>query len=185
LTNEEAEPLGEGTWLGKAIEVRISDTPDFTDQPWQPWEPLLPWLLADTQPGDYAVYVEYRDGAGRTAVAQDTIRLVAEGEALPTSAVALPVDTPAPTSPAESTEPAPAVVPTSTPGAASASQPTPMADLLTPAPPVSEVYPTWTPLPLEPVAPEAPVQIDWLLLAFIALQGFMVVLGLGAFLRRR
>ncbi|NBD36386.1 MAG: hypothetical protein GVY30_10385, partial [Chloroflexi bacterium] len=69
LTNEQAEPLGEGAWIGKAIEVRLNDTPEFDEAPWQPWEPLLPWQLASTEPGSHAVYVEYRDGAGRTAVA--------------------------------------------------------------------------------------------------------------------
>ena len=73
LTNEEAEAMGEGTWLGKAIEVRLSDTPDFTAASWQPWEPLLPWALPDTAPGDYAIYVEFRDGANRTTVAEAVI----------------------------------------------------------------------------------------------------------------
>ena len=84
LTNEEAVPLGEGNWMGRAIEVRISNQPDFEGLPWLPWEPLLPWVLAGDQPGEYAVYVEFRDGANRTAVSQDTIRLVTPQEMPPT-----------------------------------------------------------------------------------------------------
>ena len=106
LTNEQAEPLGEGAWIGKAIEVRLNDTPEFDEAPWQPWEPLLPWQLASTEPGSHAVYVEYRDGAGRTAVAEDTIRLVAPGEAPPTPTPLLITEplTPTATIPPEETE---------------------------------------------------------------------------------
>ncbi|MBN1922852.1 MAG: hypothetical protein JW892_16500 [Anaerolineae bacterium] len=86
LTNEEAVPLGEGRWIGEAIEVRLGETPNLEDTPWQPWEALMPWALSTDVPGDYEVYVEFRDGAGRTTISQDTIRLTAPGEseALPT-----------------------------------------------------------------------------------------------------
>ena len=110
LTNEEAVPLGEGTWMGKAIEVRLSASPEFGEIPWQPWEPLLPWLLEGTAPGEYAVYVQYRDGAGRVSTVGDTIQLVAAGSApLPTPFEGIP--TPAPQTTTEDTPLAPTEAP--------------------------------------------------------------------------
>nr|HID14442.1 CAP domain-containing protein [Anaerolineae bacterium] len=80
LTNEEARPGGEGTaYMGRAIEIRISNEPEFDDLPWQPWEPLVPWTLPDT-PGEHTVYVQFRDAAGRTATSAASIVL---GEGVP------------------------------------------------------------------------------------------------------
>jgi len=46
LTNEEARPEGEGaTFMGRAIEVRISGEPSFDDLPWQPWDTYVSWVL--------------------------------------------------------------------------------------------------------------------------------------------
>ena len=87
LTNEEARPGGQGaTFMGQAIEVRISDEPDFSDLPWQSWEPLVPWTLPDT-PGEHAVYVQFRDAAGRTAASTDVILL---GEGTPSTPTPVP-----------------------------------------------------------------------------------------------
>jgi uncharacterized protein YkwD len=184
LTNEEAVPMGEGAWIGKAIEVRLSDAPDFNGAPWQPWEPLLPWPLAGTDPGEYAVYVQFRDGANRTAVAEATIRLVAPGEApptptalpelgtepLPSSETPFPEEgTPQP-SPESGTEvPSPQIV-------------TPVPTL---APEFMEPLPTWTPLAdLEPPTTEAKPS-NWPVIAGFILQGVALLLGAAAFLRRQ
>ena len=194
LTNEDTEPFGEGAWIGRAIEVRISNTPDFEGMAWQSWEPLLPWTLASTEPGDYAVYVEYRDGAGRSTIAEDTIQLVAPGEAPVITPIILP-DIPRPEATGE-LELTPEPVEGETPAAplpeetmlpdtvvpTSAAQLTPQStsplDSSTP-------QPTWTPLNLEtPVAEQAKSQ-DWPLLMTLALQGAAVLLGIVAFLKRR
>lgn len=194
LTNEDAVPLGEGRWIGKAIEVRVGETPNLEDALWQPWEPLLPWLLSTSTPGDYAIYVEFRDGAGRTAIGQDTIRMVAPGE-----------DEIPPTAP-RLEEPLPTMDPaggvgdvlnaTATPiGELPMSpEPTPLAELF--APPTEVTAPTsaandgaTSPIPITPTPVQALVSerrpADWPLIMVILLQGTAVLLGVAAFLRRK
>ncbi len=198
LTNEEAEPLGEGAWIGQAIEVRLNDTPEFEEAPWQPWEPLLPWQLASTEPGSHAVYVEYRDGAGRTAIAEDTIRLVAPGEVPPTPTPLLVTD---PLTPTETIPPTEGSEGADEEGDADTSTPTDAAEapvLLTPtatlppsetepetAEPAAQITPrpTWTPLPTDaPIIERAPT--DWPLIIALLLQGAALLLGFAAFLRQ-
>lgn len=182
LTNEDAVPLGDASWIGRAIEVRLSNTPDFEGLSWQAWEELLPWQLAGDQPGDYAVYVQFRDGAGRTTIAEDTVRLVAPGEApSPPPMLNLPpLPTPLLEGPPDSPQEADA---TPTP------QPMPQAD----ATPTTEEssgdesvspVPIWTPLPdeLEEVVEEK--SVDWPLLLAFLFQALAVILGALAFLRR-
>jgi hypothetical protein len=182
VTNEEAVPLGDAAWIGRAIELRLSNTPEFEGVPWQPWEALLPWQLAGDQPGDYAVYVQFRDGAGRIAVSEDTVRLVAPGEApAPAPLLNLPQVTAAPAAEQPSipedldTPPVAAAPPTVgvTPAAGETSGPESVT-----------ASPTWTPLADDPV--EAPEEdpVDWPLLAAVLLQGVAVILGALAFLRR-
>ena len=185
LTNEEAVPMGEGAWIGKAIEVRLSDTPDFNGAAWQPWEPLLPWPLSGIEPGQYGVYVQFRDGANRTAVAEATIQLVEPGEAPPTP-TALPE---------LGTEPLPSPE-TPSPEAEGTPQPSPEGEtelpspqLVTPVPTVvpefMEPLPTWTPLvDLEPPTTETKPS-NWPVIAGFILQGVALLLGAAAFLRRR
>lgn len=175
LTNEEAVPLGEGTWMGKAIEVRLNSSPDFTDIPWQPWEALLPWTLGE-EPGEYAIYAEFRDGANRTAVAEAIIRLAAPGEAPPTPTPAAIVFNPAP---AATPTPPPDVTPT----AALPETPRPAAP--TPTLPAGTPLPTWTPLPIEALEDTPASAPDWALWIALALQGLALLLGGAVFLRRR
>lgn len=168
LANEEAVPLGEGNWMGRAIEVRVSNSLDFADAPWQLWAPVLPWELAGTEPGEYTVYVEFRDGARRTALAQATVRLVTADQVTLTPAPTLPPFinlTPQPT---------PTLGPTPTP--------TPPAARPTPTP-TRGPQPTWTPLPAERLPETKPV--DWPLLGVVVLQGIALMLGAALFLRRR
>ena len=183
LTNENAVPLGDAAWIGRAIEVRLSNTPEFEGLPWQPWEALLPWQLAGDQPGDYAVYVQFRDGAGRTAISEDTVRLVLPGEAPapPAPLLSLPQraaqpDDGSPDVPEDGDEPAvPAPLPTV--GA------TPAPDEPQPGENVTPV-PTWTPLPEDPVEAPETGSIDWPLLLAVLFQILAVILGALAFLRR-
>ncbi len=197
LTNEEAVPLGDGTWIGKAIEVRLSNSPDFDGVPWQPWEPLLPWTLSGEVPGDYAVYAELRDGANRTTVAEDVIRLVAPGESPPTATPFLDLleitpEAPAATPPSGGETP----LPTTVLGASEEGPPT--LPVSSPTPPArstqnagaesgedtSVFFPTWTPLPTDVPAVDESSGPDWPLVMAILLQGAAIVLGIAAFLRR-
>lgn len=185
LTNEETVPFGDAAWIGKAIEIRISNTADFDGESWHPWEPLVPWALSSEEPGDYAVYVEFRDGADRTAIAVATIRLVTPGESPPTLTPFLNL----PSAPAEQTPGAvqPTVAPTSSLSATAA--PPEVEETPTPTSPgptggTFTPYPTWTPLPLElPLAADEQ-RTDWPLLSVILLQGAALLLGAAAFLKR-
>lgn len=189
LTNEEAYPQGEGsTFMGRALEVRLSNTPDFGTSSWQPWEPLLPWTIPDT-PGEHWVYVQFRDGAGRTAGAADSIILVPAGTA-PT--ILPPTDTPLPSptpTPMESPSPAPTqpletptVLPSPVPGQIIASP----APLSTPSPQRTATrtpFPTWT--PLLNTAEERTGRSDPILGLLFGLEGLAIVLGIYLALRRR
>lgn len=191
LTNEQAEPLGEGARIGEAIEIRVSNSPDFNGEPWQSWETLIPWTLDGTEPGSYAVYVQFRDGAGRTIISEDTIRLVAPGEApseaSQTEATAAPEITPLPTSTPQGAggEPAPTPLPTTpTPTVeATALEPTESPGEM-PESPTLTPLPTWTPLPTETWV-ESNGGTDWPVLIVFLLQGVALLLGMALFLRRR
>ena len=72
LTQEDAVPQGDGNGIGRVVEVRISDRSDFGNAEWQPWEPLLPFTL-DRKTGTKTIYMQMRDGAGKTTIATATI----------------------------------------------------------------------------------------------------------------
>ncbi len=168
LANEDAVPFGEGNWMGRAIEVRVSNSLDFTDAAWQLWAPVLPWELAGTEPGEYTVYVEFRDGAQRTALAQASVRLVAADQVTLTPTPTLPpfinlTPQPTPTAGATPTPTLPALRPTATP--------------------TRGPLPTWTPLPAERLPQTRAV--DWPLLGVLALQALALLLGAALFLRRK
>lgn len=181
LTNEEARPGGKGTiFMGQAIEMRISNEPGFNDLPWQPWEPLVPWTLPDA-PGEHAVYVQFRDAAGRTAASTDAIVI---GEGTPTTPVLSEVEGPTPVPPISTAEPAATplpLVPCPSPLSPLPLSPTPLAPHLTP-------FPTWTPLPTATLPqedssdsssnPSAPLTM------LVSLQGLALILGIYLVLRR-
>jgi uncharacterized protein YkwD len=204
LTNEEARPGGEGAnFMGQAIEIRISNEPDFGDLPWERWEPLVPWTLLDI-PGEHTVYVQFRDAAGRTAASADTIFL---GEGTPVTPTPIPPSpTPAPTATPIPPTLTPTPEPTATPGPAATSIPEPAA---TPAPTASPTpipsptvqptptpyapgpsspvpgitpFPTWTPLPTP--APQETSRPDAPLATLAALQAIALVLGIYLVLHR-
>ncbi|MFP4343101.1 MAG: CAP domain-containing protein [Anaerolineales bacterium] len=187
LTNEEAVPLGEVSRMGKAIEVRISEDLDFTTAEWQPWEALLPWTLGTTEPGTYPVYVEFRDGAGRTTRSEDTIRLVSTGETREPTAE-LPEVTPetepsTPTPEPETTEAAPP--PPAETGAPPLPTYVPEATAPTPAAATPAPEPTWTPLPTPTLFEgDGGEELDWTLLTVLLLQALAWALGIALLLRR-
>jgi uncharacterized protein YkwD len=73
MAQEDAVPGGEGTVIGKVIDVRLSADPNFPNATWQPWTPLIEFRF-DTRPGVKTVHVQYRDGASRTTTATASIR---------------------------------------------------------------------------------------------------------------
>ena len=181
LTNEEARPDGQGNlYVGSVIEYRISNEPVFEERPWQAWKPLVPWSLPDVV-GEHTVYVEYRDAAGRTAKAADSIYL---GDELPPTPVpvAAPADEEATpdgeqgSSSTEETPPREAGVGTP---AASLSEPVGLQGEATP-------FPTWTPLPTPTDDSQPEVQgSEMSIPLLLALQAVAWVLGLYLVLRRR
>jgi uncharacterized protein YkwD len=153
LTNERVRPEGEGaSFMGEAIEVRISNQPSFEGLAWQSWAPLVSWTLPETA-GEHTVYVEFRDAAGRTAASADSIVLSQGTPASPTSAS--PTDTP--TSPPTDTDLPSGPTSESTIASGSPeseSEPTTTPEIPRPEPsstsrPVLRAtpFPTWTPLP--------------------------------------
>ncbi len=180
LTNEEARPEGEGTiFMGRAIEVRVSNEPDFSAGTWQSWEPLIPWEIPAT-PGEHTVYVQYRDGAGRTAAAADSI-IFGEGTIVPPTIPPLTAAAPVSTTPTAPPTPTPGgpLLPTVT------SIPTGIPGYLPPAAEGTPFFPTWTPLPTAtvPVTDEPPPPTGPLGVA-AALQGAAILIGLYLALRR-
>lgn len=192
LTNEEARPEGEGTiFMGQAIEIRISNEPEFDDLPWQPWETFVPWTLPDT-PGEHTVYIQSRDAAGRTAVSVDTIVLGEGTVATPTPVppsptpepTAIPSSTPEPTATPSAT-PIPEPTATLTPAVTSTPEPPPTTEPSpTPYPSTPRLapFPTWTPLP--PSSPQETSSPGMPLALLATLQGLAIVLGICLALRR-
>ena len=206
LTNERVRPEGEGaTFIGEAIEIRISNEPSFDELPWQSWAPLVSWLLPDVA-GEHTVYVQFRDAAGRTAASADGIIL---GEGTPATST-VPPSSPKP-SPQPTTSSSPTSESTATPEPSTSGDQvatTSVPATLPSEPPVSPTasaglvvratpFPTWTPLPSP--EPTSPVRDDpddpmpsWPnmrdygrpLAAVGILQGVVVVLGIYWVMRR-
>lgn len=207
LTNEDVRPEGQGAnFMGLAIEIRISNEPSFDNLPWQPWEPLIPWTLADT-PGEHAVYIQFRDAAGRTAAAVDTIVLGEGAVAAPTSVppsptsepTAIPVPPSAVPEPTITAIPEPAATPMSVvtsvpePPPATESPPAPQISTAVPSPLTITPFPTWTPLPTptpqqddtpSPLPPWLASLVRLALPSLVALQGIAIILGIYLILRR-
>jgi len=202
LTNEEARPEGEGAiFMGQAIEIRISNEPEFNDLPWQAWEALVPWTLPDTA-GGHTVYVQFRDAAGRTAASADTIVL---GEGTPSTPTPVP-SSPTPEPTATPIPPSPTSEPTAMPGPTATSIPEPIATPIpaatstpelpptiesTPIPPSPSPpplgptpFPTWTPLPTAAPQETSDSGPDVPLALLAALQGVALILGIYLVLHR-
>ena len=192
LTNEDAVPFGEGTWIGKAIEVRLSNTPDFEGKPGSPGNRYCRGLWQAPNP----VIMLYM---WNTVMARDAQRLLKIPSAWWHRARLLPQHplffrifpvrlkqlSQRPTEPTEPVKhrqhlPEETVLPE-----------TPLphrhrVNRLKRQPPYFyHTQPTWTPLNLEtPVVEETKPQ-DWPLILTLALQGAAVLLGIVAFLKRR
>ncbi len=191
LTNEDAYPDGRGNnYMGRAADIRLSNSPNFEQATWQPWEPLVPWTMPNT-PGEHTVYVQYRDAAGRTAGAADSI-VLGEGAPIPSPTPLLLTPPAEPTTAPELT-PSTTVPPTPTPPEATLLPPftpTPITHVSPSSPGSNELptvtpFPTWTPLPTPtvpaPVVTEAEPPLGWL----FWLQAIAILLGSYALFRRR
>jgi uncharacterized protein YkwD len=73
LTQEEAVPGGESNVMGSALEVRVSSDSTFKGVNWQKWEALIPFTF-DARPGLKTVYVQFRDGGGRTTISTVSVQ---------------------------------------------------------------------------------------------------------------
>lgn len=202
LTNETAFPEGQGTaFMGQAIEYRIGSSAELEGTAWQPWESLVAWTLPE-EPGEHTVYVQFRDGAGRTALSSDTISLLA-GAGTPTAAPPSPTATsppatatPEPTSTPTAT-PAPTATPqpTATPSPPPSPTPTPLPSAAptipapsptnTPLPVATFLFPTWTPYAYVAAPPQTPSGSDPLVGLLCALEAAAILLGAYLLLRRR
>jgi hypothetical protein len=171
LTQEEAVPAGDANAIGRVIEVRLSDRPDFVGAEWQPWERLIPFTLS-RQRGRQTVYVEMRDGAGRTTIAtdsieydpdaRDTVRPIPPGGEAPSPELA-EAATPAPTPTIETVAPSAmaaggpvAVVVTLAPEATATTRPAMAAPLQAPQAVIVVVPPTTSPDP-QALSSESPI----------------------------
>ena len=122
LSNEGGMVNGDGPEvIGLATEIRLANQPDLEASEWQAWVGEMSWTLAPGD-GEKTVYVEFRDGEGRSATSQASIILgempaeeptVAAGDV--TSAAVTPAATsPVATRPPVTLEPV-TIAPTATP----------------------------------------------------------------------
>ncbi len=73
LSNEDYASSGDGAnTIGKATQVQISSSANFSGAQWQPYTSKFGWTLT---PGDgtKTIYVKYRDARGRTVTSSDSI----------------------------------------------------------------------------------------------------------------
>jgi hypothetical protein len=207
LTQEEAVPGGEGAVMGSAIEVRVSSDPAFKDTAWQQWESLIPFTF-DATPGLKTVYVQFRDGGGRTAIATASIQY--DPKSTPQ---VVPIAPGALVTPAQQTESTPDVSPTPIATIADATvapvptiQPAPATTSMTgagvtPRPTVTAIVLVITPQgtavfnPTPRILPtsEAHTLVDrpdavlpeWLLPGYLIVQGAVIVVGIMFFFRTK
>jgi uncharacterized protein YkwD len=190
LTQEEAVPGGEGNAMGSAIEIRISSDSTFAGVNWQKWESLIPFSF-DATPGLKTVYVELRDGGGRSTISTASVQydpnstpsviLVGPGEQITS---ALPLDTPEDTpTPFATIAPVQTLRPVATSSQSNRPVGAPTAIVLVVTAQGTAVYnPTPTVLPTPQARPlvDRPDTTlpDWLLPGFISVQVAIAMLGL-------
>jgi uncharacterized protein YkwD len=207
LSQEEAAPGGAGSLMGRAIEVRVSSDASFKGVEWQPWEALIPFTF-DTSPGLKSVFVQLRDGGGRTSISTASVQFdpnskpqvaplgpgaqISPGlpggvapDASPTAFATLaPVRTlPPPTAPSTGTLglAATRVLP-ATAMVLVVSPPT--AAVINPTPVAAATLQTAQARPLLVDRPDATLP-DWLLPAYAVGQILVIVLAVAGFLRQK
>jgi len=174
LSQEDAVSGGESNnVIGRALEVRIGNSPAGTGASWQQWQPLLEYKF-DTVPGIKTIYVQYRDGAGRVANAAASIRYDPNASSLDTIQPLGPGDIVSNATPTVivTLTPEPTltrVAPVDSQSTSAASEGTPTAVVIG-GPLVSE--PTATPQPLQPApvakaTQTAPANLERIPTAFV------------------
>ena len=200
LTQEEAMPSGEGSAIGSALEVRVSADSSFKNVNWQKWEALIPFTF-DTVPGLKTVYVQLRDGGGRTTISTTSVQydpnstpeVAPLGPGIQVSAApitdTIADDTPTPIVTVIAVQTPIAQTPVSAGRAITpVVQVTAFVLVVTP-PETSMSGPTPTALPTSQSRtlvdrPDA-VLPDWLLPLYLVTQGIVIVLGVIAFFRMK
>jgi uncharacterized protein YkwD len=194
LTQEEAVPGGEGNAMGSAIEVRVSADSTFKDADWQKWESLMPFTF-DTAPGLKTVYMQLRDGGGRTAISAASVQY--DPNSTPQ---VVPLGPGAEISPAQALDQTPGALATATPfttvapvqtvkpSARGTPMPTPTSIILVITPQGTAVFnPTPTVLPTPQARPlvDRPDAVlpDWLLPVYVFGQTVVIILGVLGFFR--
>ncbi|MDW8292156.1 MAG: CAP domain-containing protein [Anaerolineae bacterium] len=198
IAQEEAMPQGGANAIGRIIEVRLSERPDFADASWQRWEPLLPFTLSPGA-GVKTIYAEVRDAAGRIATTSARI------EYDPTRAVQAALLPPDPASAAITPPPLPTLDPSLLPTPTPSPQPTPLPTqpIVLPKVPRGEsvtviVRATPTPMPAgflteietQPEPSAAPAQhtalpLGDVLVGYLIAQAALLMLFVRAFTRHR
>jgi hypothetical protein len=194
FSSEEVMPAGDGANnIGRATEMLISNSSDFTGAQWQPFEKRAAWSLAPGS-GKKTVYVKYRDARGRTATASDSIIYNPSGDAS-TRGAPERVETKTPTR-ANSPTPRPSATRTPRPTAAASptaraiETPTQVARLaIMPTPTATEMVlaDTPTPPPRETPAPElqSGQSADWIALGGAGIGVMLAIFLLTNFLATR
>jgi uncharacterized protein YkwD len=195
LTQEDAVPNGESNAIGNVLEVRVSSDSSFKGVNWQKWEALIPFTF-DKMPGLKTVYVQFRDGGGRTTIStvsvqydpNSTPQVAPLGPGVQVSAV--PV-----TDVVIDDTPTPFVTVVSLGTSVSTGRViTPVAQVtaivLVVTPPVAEEpvpTPIVSPTPSTRTLVDRPDAIlpDWLLPLYLLTQGAVIVLGAVAFFRMK
>lgn len=195
LTQENAVPNGESNAIGNALEVRVSSDSSFKSVNWQKWEALIPFTF-DKMPGLKTVYVQFRDGGGRTTISAVSVQY--DPNSTP-QVVPLGPGVQAPTAPATESviddTPTPFVtVMAVQPPISTGHVITPVAQVtalvLVVTPPVAEQpipTPIASPTPSTRTLVDRPDAIlpDWLLPLYLLTQGVVIVLGAAAFFRMK
>ena len=203
LTQEEAVPGGEGSAMGSAIEVRVSSLPEFTDAEWQRWESLIPFTFDET-PGLKTVYVQLRDGGGRSAISTASVQYdpTSTPQVAPLGPGAeispdLPLEAPPLVTPTAFVSLAPVQTVQPAPAEDGGTAPASAGDVFTPTSIVLIVTPQGTavfnPTPTQQPTPQArplvdrpdAVLPDWLLPAYLVAQITVLILGVVGFFKMK
>jgi uncharacterized protein YkwD len=196
LTQEDAVLNGENSAMGSALEIRVSSDSTFKGVNWQKWEALVPYTF-DKMPGLKTVYVQFRDGGGRTTISTVSVQYDPNStpQVQPVGPGAQVASTLAVTDTLAESTPTPFVtmVSVATPVAVTriitpVAQVTAIVLVVSPPPqeePIETPVPSTTPSSRTLVDRPDAVLPDWLFPLYLFTQGVVVALGAVAFFRMK